>query len=267
MPRCLVLFCLSGALLAAGCAPAGRFYALSRADNTLHLIRTEPASTVRVGHLSPLPPKADLSELASAGDGQAFTIDRASNRLIRLRLSDGAVVGSVPLDQDVWVTRRGIDVAPDGTLWAVLPGLQLRTIDPSTGRSTLIAPITGATIVEAIAFSAAGTLYAVGESGVEFSRRLYTINTETGAATPIAALPVSDLDTLAWADGFLYAADSSGSAAELYRIEPDTGELTVVCGTGIVELNGLLAVPRRERGKTRGLRGTDSTCVRPASAE
>lgn len=237
------------ALPAVVCAQGSCLYGFSTPEATLYRIDIAEGGTA-VGPIAPVAPDADLAMLTDAGvsvsgERLAYTIDRRANVLHTVRLADAVVVASVALDADVWVTRRGLVVSPGGRLFGLLPGLELRTIDPATGATTLVGAITGATIIEAIAFSPDGVLYAVGKTSASGVRTLFTIDPTTAAATVLFRLPPGDLDTLAFAgDGMLYASDADGSVeADLIRIDPATGDLEVLENTGIVGLNGLTAVP------------------------
>lgn len=240
--------------LAAGPGPHAndhtpRLYGFDAGDHALYRIDITQGRTP-IGEIRPIAAKADLAMLTDAGrspEGEplAYTIDRRANVLHTLRLSDAAVVASVPLDMNVWVTRRGLARSPGGTLYALLPGMDLRTIDPATGATAIVGPVSGATMIEALAFSPDGELFALGSAGTRFSNALYRIDTTTAVATHIADLPVPDADALAFADGFLYAADATGAAADLWRIDPATGELESLGTTGIATLNGLAAAQNR----------------------
>ena len=219
-------------------------YGLGNHDRVLYRIDAEGSTAV--GAISPVASNADLALLEDAGDGLVYTIDRRANTLHTLRLSDARVVSTVRLDVDVRVTRRGLARAPDGTLYGVLPGMQLRTIDPATGATMLIGPITGAEMVEALAFTPDGELFALGSAETKFASTLYRIDTNSAAATFVADLPVPDADTLTFAGGFLYAADSTGNKADLWRIDPATGALTTANRTGIDHLNGLTSATCRD---------------------
>jgi hypothetical protein len=138
-------------------------------------------------------------------------------------------------------------MSPAGILYGVF-GMQLFTIDPATGKTALIANITGAVGVEAIAFGPDGILYAVGSpSDPTSSTTLYTLNMATGVLSLVGPIlvggtPVTDIDTLAFGtDGFLYGADSvSGVQAALIRINPnDPTNATVLGNTKVTGLNGL----------------------------
>ncbi|MFI4915054.1 MAG: DUF6923 family protein [Phycisphaerales bacterium JB060] len=238
--------------LAAGLGPhasdhAPGLYGFSAGERTLY--RIDPAQgrtpSTPIGRIAPIAANADLAMLTDAGDGQGYTIDRRANVLHTVRLSDAAVVASVPLDMNVWVTRRGLARSPEGVLYALLPGMDLRTIDPATGATAIVGPVSGATMIEALAFSPDGTLFALGSAGNKFSNALYRIDTTTAVATHIADLPVPDADVLTFAGGALYAADASGAAATLWRIDPATGDLVSQGTTGIATLNGLAAAQNR----------------------
>ncbi len=254
----LLVFGLVGSMALTGCSAATPpdLYALSARDHTLHGLRLDGAITrsTPIGRIAPVGDRADLAMLTSAGDGLAFTIDRRANVLHTLRLTDAAVVASVRLDMDVWVTRRGLARAPDGRLFALLPGMELRTIDPATGATAIIGPISGATMIEALAFSPDGELFALGGAGTKFSNALYRVDTLTAEATHLADLHVPDADALAYLDGSLYAADSDGSDAQLWRIDPATGTLVSLGPTGIATLNGLTGARSERAGVLRAPR-------------
>ncbi|MEO7142869.1 MAG: hypothetical protein ABI165_05135 [Bryobacteraceae bacterium] len=114
-------------------------------------------------------------------------------------------------------------------------GQSLFVINSSNGASTYVGDF-GPTVL-ADAFSPNGTLYGMiaGSSGAQ----LATVNTLTGAATPIApATGVSGLYAMAFTPGgTLYAA--SFSTNDLYTVNLSTGAATVVGSlgfTGVMDL-------------------------------
>ena len=240
VPLLVIVSLTEGALGQPG--DGASFYALSADDPSLYHVTLAPLGSKYIGPIAPLAADAVVVALAHAGPGLAYCIERSENRLLVISLVNGQVVSSVLLDEDVLMNQRGLDTAPDGTLWGVLPGLQLRTIDPTSGQTTLVAPISGVSIIEAIAFSPQGTLYAVGDATSRwFSSELYTLDMITGATTLIAELSVDDVDALTWgADGYLYGADARTSTAELYQIDPTSGALRTMGDTGVVHFNGIL---------------------------
>jgi len=114
----------------------------------LYRVDAGPEGSEFVGDIGPVAPDALINRLTIAGPNLAYTIDTENEVLHGIRLSDATVVSSSPLDQPMWVSSRALAIAPDGVLWGVLPGAQLRTIDPATGVTTLIGAITGATYIE-----------------------------------------------------------------------------------------------------------------------
>jgi DNA-binding beta-propeller fold protein YncE len=248
MRATLLMIVLAMVLTGCATAPPPDLYALNARDNTLHGVRFDGASSF-IGRIAPVGERADLAMLTNAGESArgeplALTIDRRANVLHTIGLNNAAVVASVKLDMDVWVTRRGLAMSPDGTLYALLPGMDLRTIDPTTGATAIVGPVSGATMIEALAFSPDGELFALGSAGTKFSNALYRIDTLTAEATHVADLDVPDADALAYAGGFLYAADSDGSDAQLWQIDPATGAMVSLGATGIATLNGLASGPR-----------------------
>jgi hypothetical protein len=97
------------------------------------------------------------------------------------------------------------------------------TVNPANGAVTVIGA-SGQTLTD-IAFSTSGRLYGVTASA------LYSINPLTGAATFIGNLDAGNdgIDSLAWADGALYAALSA--TQQLYAVNTTTGLATELTGT------------------------------------
>lgn len=105
----------------------------------------------------------------------------------------------------------------------------LYTIDPANGSATLAATL-GLTSVRGMAFSPAGTLYAVNDSaapgiGEDF---LYTVNTSTGADTLINSTQFFGMQAMAWHNGTLYAwecGNGAGTGIGLCTIDPNTASV------------------------------------------
>jgi hypothetical protein len=245
-------------LAAAGSASAVTLYALSVADRELYAVNSDNlGSPQRIGTLAGFGPLLDPANLATASASHLYMTDRANSRLLTVDRFTAEIVASVPVDVSLATQPRGLDLSPEGILYAVTahPGnwnLQtLRIIDPLTGSTTAIAPLSGAAGVEAIAFGPDGTLYAVGSpTDLSPSNTLYTLNRTTGQLAMIATMSppgggMLDVDDLAFGpDGFLYGADSeAGLSASLYQIDPSSGALSNLGSTGVLELNGLAIVP------------------------
>ena len=217
------------------------FIALSVDTDTLWKVSGSPLEAVKIGDLGT---DGDLWEVANASEGSVYIVDRESNELLTVRLSDCARVSTVQLDRDITIRSRGLDISPVGSMFGVFAGLELRAVNPVTGGTTFVATITGTNQVESIAFSSGGTLYAMGTpSPGARSGHLYTIDMITGEALLVGVMSL-DIDTLTFAsDGYLYGADSqAGIVADIYRIDPLTGQTVNVGSSGVVELNGLLAI-------------------------
>lgn len=224
-------------------ALAVQFYVLSETDPAMYRVDSENLGVpTLVGAIST---GTRLYEVLNPGDGTLLTFDRDTNTIITLSAADASVQSVVSLDQDLFVSRRGFDFDSSGILYGVLPGMQLRTVDPATGQTSLIANITGAARVEALAFGPDDTLYATGSAGDDSnSENLYTLNTATGQLTLIGATGFADVDTLTFApDGFLYGANArAGITNELLRISPITAEGTELGDAGVVGFSGIAVV-------------------------
>lgn len=188
----------------------------------------------------------DLAELITVSDSVLYTIDRGSNSLVAVNTMDAAVLSVVGLDTDVATHPRGFDISPvDGLLYGVFQGRELRTIDPDTGATTLVADISGVVGIESIAFGPDGTLYASGNPSISHpSTHMYTLDTNTGFLN-LFTVTGFDIDALTFgSDGFLYGTDSlSGVAADLIRIDPGNGSFANLGSTGVTGFNGITAAP------------------------
>jgi len=254
-------------------------------QNIYRIDTAQLGSPVLVGHVDT---GTDLWELRRASPGLLYTFDRDANTIITISQTDAHTINVTNLDQDLFVSRRGFDFSPGGVLYGVLPGMQLRTVNPATGVSTLIANITGAARVEALAFAPDGRLFASGSAGDDAnSENLYLLNPTTGVLTLAGATGLPDIDTLAFGfDGQLYGANSvDGTPAHLRRFNLVSGIATDLGDSGVPGFNGLVAIPepstlaavglaailwalfpRRQRGRSarftdglggHGLRGQD----------
>jgi hypothetical protein len=245
--RCLLRkFSLSFAvclfLLTVCSSSALEFILLSVPENKLFSVNTPLSNPSLIGTVNV---GTDLYELVAASPTRLYTFDRAGNTLITVDRFNAQVLGTVQLDQDVFSTRRGFDLSPAGVLYGLLPGMQLRTIDPLTGSTTFIANVTGAARVEAMAFAPDGTLYAAGSADDDAtSESLYRLSTTTGELTYIGLMAVPDLDALTFgADGFLYGTDSEARATtHLFKIDPATAAVDDLGDTGVIGANGIVAI-------------------------
>ena len=221
------------------------FILLSNDDNTLHQVTLPLGTPKPIGAMAR---SGDFIELIEADAVRQYAFERGSNALYVLDRFDGSVIRSAALDQDLYVTRRGFDLSPNGILYGVLPGMQLRTVNPVSGGTTFVANISGAARVEAISFSDDGTLFAVGSiADNASSETLFTLSTSTGVLTEVGLMGSYDIDDLTLGpDGFLYGVDSvDGREAHLLRIDPLTASVTDLGSTGVTGVTGLVAVRQK----------------------
>jgi DNA-binding beta-propeller fold protein YncE len=220
------------------------FVGFSYDDYGLYKFTDTDMNPVLIGTLQ-ITGVSDIWSLVNASQDTAYTVDRATETLYTIDLSDASILSSVHVDRNFVAYERGIDISPDGLLYSVFPDTKnLSIINPLNGIITSVVDITGITaMIESLAFAPDGTLYAVGSHGPVTD--FYQIDISTGIASLITQLPVVDIDCFTYAsDGFLYGADSRADwMADLYKINPSTGELFNLGNTGITELNGLLAIP------------------------
>ncbi len=217
------------------------FVAYSVDENSLYTLSLGDMEPTKIGTLEIEPyPATSTWALVKASEDSAYMVERYSDTLYTVSLNDASTLLSVPLDRDVEINPRGLAISPKGILYGLFSGNELRTIEPATGETTFVATV-DIPLIESFAFAPDGTLYA----GTDNGGKLYTIDVDTGSSSFIAETICPDIDALTYApDGFLYAADSrAGTVADLYRIDPLTGESFNLGTTGITELNGLLAIP------------------------
>lgn len=217
----------------------GDLIGFSYGDWALYQLNPTTMETSKIGDLT-IPRSADLACVARASDTSAYMVGRAQNILYTVSLLDASVIASVPLDHDMEVNGRGLDLSPDGVLYGLFAGRDLRSINPLTGQTSLQVQL-DSWYVESMAFSPEGALYVAEAHGP--SHALSTVDMGTGLRSYVTDLGLLDADAMAWLDGYLYAADSqAGVAADLYRIDPLTGSVVNLGSTGIVELNGLMSI-------------------------
>ena len=219
--------------------PIRFFFVVSADNNGLYQVSNYESISERL--IGTIEFGSDLFELVDVGD-ELVTLDRASNSVLVIDKLDASIVSNVPLDASVFITRRGLDASPSGTLYGLFDGMQLRTMDPVTGSTSFVAAITGAARVEAIAFSEDGTLYAAGSVGDDSdSENIYTLDMKTGALSLVGPTGFDDVDTLTFgSDGHLYGIDAiSGQDGRLLRISLKDGSAVDLGETGVDAGNGI----------------------------
>jgi hypothetical protein len=121
---------------------------------------------------------------------------------------------------------------PSGQLWGINLGGGLFRINSTTAAPTFVGA-TGQTL-NSLVFGADGTLYAA-------SNRLFTINTATGAATPIGGQGsgYSSSGDLAFVGGNLFLSSTGAAGDRLFRLDPTTGVGTLIGNIGFSAVFGL----------------------------
>jgi hypothetical protein len=112
-------------------------------------------------------------------------------------------------------------ISPDHGLFGVESKGRLLTLDPSTGQSSVVGPLgVSVTIRDTdLAFDGHGQLWMLAD------RFLYTVDTQTGAATAALGPQIPGIG-LAWYGSQMYTADD-----RLYLVDPTTGD-AVPIGSG-----------------------------------
>jgi len=193
-----------------------------------------------------------------APDGSLFVVTSDSsldNSLARINPATGAliqVVGllSPPDSLDV----RDIAIHPQtGVIYAsaTLGPAPLYSIDPGTA---LVTTIGGTDIWGPLAFLNDGTLY-MAQMNPQLPAGLYTVDTGTGALTPVAPLTHYYMGLGRGPDGMLYGADfegnkqwgdAGGTFGDIYRIHPITGQETYVGSNPNVIIHDIAFLPPPE---------------------
>jgi Calx-beta domain/Subtilase family/Domain of unknown function (DUF4214) len=158
-------------------------------------------------------------------------------------ISSGAALGGVISDAASFNGLEWVGSALYATTIGTSHGpSELRTLDPSTGRSTVIGATGINDPIAGLAYNTtSGIMYGLtgGEKGATSS--LVTVNLTTGAATVVGSVGFNGGSLEFGSDGNLYAG-STGGTGNLYRINPSTGASTLVGGTGFTNITGLTLV-------------------------
>jgi hypothetical protein len=192
-----------------------------------------------------------LNALAADNSGKLFA---AGSSLVAPPVSDlvtinpmtGHVDSRTLLDFGNRITDvRALAFSQAGTLYAINNGGgfgiaedELYTVDPSTGRATLVGS-TGLDGIQSLDFSPQGVLYGWG-LGQTIGVGLVTFNLVTGRATDVnpAVYGTADIQSIVFApDGNLY-----GARDALYRINVASEALTLIGSSG-ADIRGIEVVP------------------------
>ncbi|MGB5080506.1 MAG: PEP-CTERM sorting domain-containing protein [Burkholderiales bacterium] len=157
-------------------------------------------------------------------------IDDNFNQLGTVDVATGGktVIGSFGIGGGQTMTDIAFD--PSGNLWGISFN-SIYTINKTTGAATLVGNH-GISQGNALAFSAAGTLYAAGAT----TTNLYTVNTATGVGGVVGNMGFASGGDLAFNGGNLFLATSN----RLVEVNPVTGAGVAVGGLfGVSDVFGL----------------------------
>ena len=114
---------------------------------------------------------------------------------------------------------------------------ELRTLDPTTGISSLIG-LTGVGPISGLAFDTGlGIMY--GMAGGPGPATLYTIDLSTGIATPVGVSTIQSGSLQFGPNGVLYAGGTGADAGNLFSIDTATGASSLIGATGLTNVTGL----------------------------
>ncbi len=164
--------------------------------------------------------------------GVIYGVTNNPDRLITIDPLTGAatVVGST------FAQIPDISFAPDGTLYGWSEGVDdLVTINPATGQATVVGNCGCSTSNTGLAFDAAGTLY------MKTNDRLNVINRATGTIVSFVSIAAGQTDNVLEFDenDVLYAGLRTATGFTLKRLDPATGQLTIVGSTPVTFLSGI----------------------------
>jgi len=155
--------------------------------------------------------------------------------------------------------------------------LNLYSINPTTGATTLLGPTGLTTVNRGIGMSTgSATLYmAVGDLSLSGQpNMLYSVNTTTGAATLIGPTGIGGIDAMVLENGVLYAA-SADPPYSIYTLDTSTGtgtpgaptpyQITGLAPAGLIPTPLSLTFPARNVGTTSPEKAVTVANVSPAS--
>ena len=189
---------------------------------------------------------ATMALLASAtllkAEPFLYVSDILGSQLVKVDVGTGATSVIGPFNQP-WCTA--IAISPQGDLYTVTQGFppgspnpQLATVNITTGEATPFGVNLSPEIFMGIGFTPDGTLYGVNAmSGPPNEGSLYRFDPVTGVASKVKLTGSCGMimDLACHPDGTLYGADPTS----LYRINPNTGQATLVVATAHTAIMGL----------------------------
>jgi hypothetical protein len=158
-------------------------------------------------------------------------------------LNDGSSLGNPNLTSGSFTGLEWVGSTLYGTMVTQTHGpSELRTLDPSTGISTIIGSTGINNPISGLAYDdTSATMYGLSGGAAGGSSNLVTVNLSTGAATVVGAVGFNGGSLEFGPDGSLYAG-STGGLGNLYRIDKATGASTLVGATNFFNITGLALV-------------------------
>lgn len=171
-----------------------------------------------------------------------YVADGFGSRLAKVDVGAGTVTDIGPFNQPGCLA---IAIAPSGGLYTVTQGFppgapnpQLAAVDQATGAATAFGVNLSPEIFMGLGFTPDGALYGVNaSSGTPDEGSLYRFDPATGAAAKVKITGSCGMimDLAVHPDGSLYGVDPSS----LFRVNPNTGEATLVVTTAHSMIMGL----------------------------
>ena len=229
----LVMVFASVMVLASGAAQANTLYGSSRLGEIFTIDETTGAGTL-VCSVATGATEIELDETS----GTAF-----------YQQPDGSFQGSI-FDITTCATQpavfdghsfTGLEYIAGVLYGATIDGpngpSSLRTLDPTTGSSTLIG-LTGVGPLSGLAYDA-GTATLYGVAGGPGTANLYTVSLGTGVATVVGNTGIQAGSLEFGTGGVLLAGGTGTNAGQLWQIDPTTGAGTLIGATGFATVTGL----------------------------
>jgi hypothetical protein len=168
--------------------------------------------------INPAKPGVCYASTGNNDGGRLLTIDNTTGA--------GTLIGPTGLD-----LVPGLAINSNGDMYGIDGNTDLYKIDAATGTAVFVAS-TGLLFSRAIAFDGNDVLYGLVFDPSNFEFNLVTINTTTGISTLVGIAPMGDWRGMAFdpTDGTLWA---STAGEEIYVINPETGEPTLIGTTGL----------------------------------
>jgi hypothetical protein len=208
--------CFSSPACCVAVPPNATIYATSA--TTLYVVDPSGTSETAVGNYG----VADrMTDIAMTPDGSLYTI--SSTALYSVDSTTGLATLLTTLPGSL---NNALTFLPDNTLLAADASGTLKTIDPLLGTVTTIGSYgSGLGSSGDLVAIADGTMYGVsatdvGGADISSNNLLITVDTTTGAATPIGYIGFGNVFGLAFYNGTVYAFDVAG---DIISVDPATG--------------------------------------------